>query len=204
MTLLTLLTNQPSAQTIVLDRLESTAQIYLPTIIQGGAVQTIVLNTLASTAQVYLPTISLLSGVIDTSDILDKGAKRRKQAKEEENIAAQILLKRRGKPQQKVVKQEVNWKELFLERIDGIQNEAQLDEIVLPDPDENLITKQGITEIEQFIKIKRLELQNKLDEIESAYIEAYVAQKKAIEFTRKREQRNKRLKALMWLAKLDL
>lgn len=203
MTLVTLLTNQPSAQTIVLNRVESTAQIYLPTVVQA-AVQTIVFNTLASTSQIYLPTINLVSGVTDTSDILDKGAKRRQQVKEEENIAAQILLKRREKPKQKVVKPKVNWKEFLLQHIDGVQNETQLDEIILPQPDENLITKQDINEIEQFIEAKRLELQNKLNEIESAYIEAYVAQKKAIEFTRKRNQRNKRLKALMWLAKLDI
>ena len=45
-----------TSSVITLDRLESTAQIFLPVVTQGGGVQTITLNRLESTAQIFLPT----------------------------------------------------------------------------------------------------------------------------------------------------
>jgi hypothetical protein len=66
----TVILNSPL--TISLDRLESTAQIYLPTVVLAGGVQTITLNFSASTAQIYLPTINLISAVTDTSYILNR------------------------------------------------------------------------------------------------------------------------------------
>jgi hypothetical protein len=54
-----------AAQTIIFDRLESTAQIFLPTITQAGGTQTITLNRLESTAQVFnLTVIRQASSVI--------------------------------------------------------------------------------------------------------------------------------------------
>jgi len=63
MTLVTLLTNQgtPSGQTITLNRLESTAQTFNPTVVLNTPF-TITLNRLESTAQVYLPTVILAGG----------------------------------------------------------------------------------------------------------------------------------------------
>jgi hypothetical protein len=49
--------------TITLNRLESSAQVYLPTVILAGGTQTITLDRLESTAQVFLPTITQVGGV---------------------------------------------------------------------------------------------------------------------------------------------
>jgi hypothetical protein len=47
-------------------------------------------------------------------------------------------------------------------------------------------------------------VQKALEEEKQSYLEAYRAEQEATEFTRKRNNRIKRLRALMWLAKLDL
>lgn len=52
-----------ASSVITLDRLESTAQIFLPVVTQGGGVQTITLNRLESTAQIFLPTVVQAGGV---------------------------------------------------------------------------------------------------------------------------------------------
>ena len=52
-----------ASSAITLDRLESTAQIFLPVVTQGGGVQTITLNRLESTAQIFLPTVVQAGGV---------------------------------------------------------------------------------------------------------------------------------------------
>lgn len=278
MTLVTLLSNQAAVQTVVLDRLESTAQVFLPTVIQAGGtqtitldrlestaqvflptitqvggVQTITLNLLGSTAQIFLPTISLVGAITDTSDILTRGL--RKLRRQEEELAAQILKKKR-KPEYKETKQ-TNWKELLLRQINGAETVEELDAIDIPteEPD---ITAKVLALVERRKEAKRLELEvaekeaqvkilelraqaeqqeaeyvqrlndqrvaviaaKKLQEEvlarhalaveqairieQEAFLAQYKADQEAAEFTRKRNNRIKRLKALMWLAKLDL
>lgn len=278
MTLVTLLSNQGSTtQTITLDRLESTAQtfnptvvrqassvialnrlestaqVFLPTVIQAGGTQTITLNLLGSTAQIFLPTIFLVGAVTDTSDILTRGL--RKLRRQEEELAAQILKKKR-KPEYKETKQ-TNWKELLLRQINGAETVEELDAIDIPteEPD---ITAKVLALVERRKEAKRLELEvaekeaqvkilelraqaeqqeaeyvqrlndqrvaviaaKKLQEEvlarhalaveqairieQEAFLAQYKADQEAAEFTRKRNNRIKRLKALMWLAKLDL
>ena len=50
----------------------------------------------------------------------------------------------------------------------------------------------------------KIAIQQAIVEEQQAFLEQYKAQQQAKEFTRKRNNRIKRLKALMWLAKLDL
>lgn len=238
---------------ISLNRLESTAQVFLPTVIQTAGVQTITLNLLGSTAQIFLPTISLIGAVTDTSDILTRGL--RKLRRQEEELAAQILKKKR-KPEYKETKQ-TNWKELLLRQINGAETVEELDAIDIPteEPD---ITAKVLALVERRKEAKRLELEvaekeaqvkilelraqaeqqeaeyvqrlndqrvaviaaKKLQEEvlarhalaveqairieQEAFLAQYKADQEAAEFTRKRNNRIKRLKALMWLAKLDL
>ena len=248
-----------SSQVVVLDRVESTAQVFLPTVTQAGSVQTITLNLVNSTAQVFLPTIQLVGAVTDTSDILDKYAKRRGLTKkEEEQIAAQLLLERRGKKVAEVKKPSVDWKKLLLDQINAAESETELEAISIPTTESVDLTAQVLAEVERQKEAKRIELeirrkeaalkaieleaqvnaieasiQTQIDEqrlaleaakqfqIEmaarhkiavdaaletekEAFLAAYEAEQKAAEFNKKREQRNKRLKALMWLTKLDI
>ena len=279
MSLLTLLSNQSATQTVVLDRLESTAQIFLPTVIQAGGtqtitldrlestaqiflptitqvggVQTITLNLLNSTAQVFLPTIQLVGAVTDTSDILDRYRRSRSESKEEENIAAQLLKARQKRPQvRKEYKEVLNWKKLIYAAIYGAETLEQLDGIKtssIPNTSPEA-ARAVLAEVEQAKAARRLELKLKMEEAslqasqlesqisarieeqrqaveairqlqkeivakhqiavktaEEAYkqslLEFQVAEEKAAEFTRKRNNRIKRIKALMWLAKLDI
>ena len=242
-----------TASIISLNRLESTAQIFLPTVIQAGGVQTITLNLLGSSAQIFLPTISLDSGITDTSDILTRGLRRLRR--QEEELAAQILKKKR-KPEYKETKQ-TNWKELLLKQINGAETIEELDAIKIPVEDPE-ITAKVIAVVERRKEAKRLELEVANQEAElkaleykavveeqeaeyvkrlteqraavlaakqlqeevlarhtlaveqairieqEAFLAQYKAEQEATEFTRKRNNRIKRLKALMWLAKLDL
>lgn len=258
---LPVVTQAGGVQTITLNRLESTAQIYLPTVIQAGGVQTITLNLLGSTAQIYLPTITQVSSVVDTSDILSRGLKRRKYRltqSEEEQIAAQ-LLKERQSPIDNI-ESDVNWRALIYNAVHGITNIDQLNALDIP--------LEGITspsataallaELEKQKELRRIELEIKQKEAElkaiqltaeiqereaaivaaitkqqeqlqaaktlqeqvlerhriaqdtamreemQSYLEALKAEKEYEDFKRKRDNRIKRLKALMWLAKLDL
>lgn len=249
-----------AVQTITLNRLESTAQVYLPTVILAGGTQTITLLRLESTAQVFLPTIQLASAITDTSDILDRGIKKRGLTKkEEEQIAAQLLLERRAKAKPtEEVKRSLDWKKLILDQINGATTEAELDAVNIPSVESVEITAQVLAELERKKEARRIELEIvrreaelKAAELESqlkahedairakiesqraallaakqfqiellarhqiavdaaieleqqARLAADEAERKAVEFNRKRDQRIKRLKALMWLSKLDL
>ena len=251
---LPVVTQAGGVQTITLNRLESTAQIYLPTVIQAGGVQTITLNLLGSTAQIYLPTITQVSSVVDTSDILDRYAKKRSSSKEEEEIAAQLLKARQARTKvEKKHRKLVNWKKLIYEAIYGAQTIEELDALETPPipTDSPEVVAAILAEIEQKKALRRAELKLKMEEaalqaaqVESqissrieeqkqviasirklqeeviarhtlavetarqlemqAFLELQVAEQKAQEFTRKRNNRIKRLKALMWLSKLDL
>lgn len=239
-----------SSQTITLDLLSNASTVYNPTVIQPGGAQTITLDLLASITQVFDPTVSLISLVTDTSDILDRGLKRRGlTAKEEENIAAQLLLQRQKKNLPAINKKLINWKQLLFEQINGVTTVEELDAIEIPTivTESVEVTAAILAEIERQKELKRLELQIKKQELEvkqqqiaelvsqqkkalkaakalykdvlarhklamdqaiqieqKAALMAWEAEQKAAEFNRKREQRIKRLKALMWLAKLDL
>jgi len=198
----------------------------------------------------------------DLSDLLDLSDLRRKQnalsQKEEENIAAQLLKARqKTKYRQEQVKKAVDWKKLFLDKINGVTTEAELDSLVAPIESVEA-TAAVLAEIERQKELKRAELETlkkeaelkllelkaeaeakesqlkaKIDEqraqVEAAkalqmqmlerYMvaqraaadeearaayEASVAEKAYLEFKQKRDNRIKRLKALMWLTKLDL
>lgn len=198
MTLVTLLTNQGSttqtvtlnrlestAQTfnptvirqassvVNLNRLESTAQIYLPTVILAGGTQTITLLRLESTAQVFLPTVQLAGAITDTSDILDRYRRKRSESKEEENIAAQLLKARQKRPQvRKEYKQVLDWKKLIYTAIYGAETLEQLEAIDTTSiPTDSPETVRAIlAEIEQAKETRRLELKLKMEE---AALQAY-------------------------------
>ena len=250
-----------ASNVISLNRLESTAQIFLPTVVQAGGVQTITLNLLASTAQIFLPTITLTSGVVDTSDILNRYRRKRSESKEEEEIAAQLLKARQKRPQVEQKTRELrNWKKLIYEAIYGAETIEELESIETPPipTDSPEVVAAILAEIEQQKAAKRAELElkqaqlklkmeeaslqavqlesqisSKLEEqkrsveaiqklkeeimsrhaiaVEAArqmemqaFLQLQEAERKAEEFTRKRNNRIKRLKALMWLAKIDL
>ena len=242
------------AQTIVLNRLESTAQIYLPTVTQVGGVQTITLNLLNSTAQVFLPTVILASGIVDTSDILDRYRRKRSESKEEEQIAAQLLKARQKRPQvEQKVRKLRNWKKLIYDAIYGAKTVEEVDAITTPPVpvDSPEIVAAILAEIDEQKALRRAEIKLKMEEasLKAAQLESQIndrieaqkqainaikqlqeevmtrhavaveaarqmelqaflqlqdAERKAEEFTRKRNNRIKRLKALMWLAKIDL
>jgi hypothetical protein len=288
MSLLTLLQSQSATQTISLNRVESTAQVFLPTVVQAGgtqtitlnrvestaqvflltvtqvgSVQTIVLNRRESTAQVFLPTVVSASLVTDTSDILDKGLKRRNvlSIKEEENIAAQLLKARQAKKEiAKEKKAIIDWKKLISDAINGVSSVEELNAVALPIEDITSpeVTKTVLEEFEKQKELKRIqleivtkeaelkaaELQAKIKENEAqliaqiqeqqaqiqkakdlyteiynryriaeeaavkaeteAFLQAQKAERQYVEFKRQRDNRIKRLKALMWLAKIDL
>jgi len=240
-------------QTITLNRVESTATVYAPTVARQAS-SVIALALVASTAQVLLPTIQLVGAVTDTSDILDRYRRSRSESKEEENIAAQLLKARQKRPQvRKEYKEVLNWKKLIYTAIYGAETLQQLDGIKTSSiPNTSPEAARAIlAEIEQAKAARRLELKLKMEEAslqasqlesqisakveeqrqaieairqlqkeivakhqiavktaEEAYkqslLEFQVAEEKAAEFTRKRNNRIKRIKALMWLAKLDI
>lgn len=193
MTLVTLLTNQgtPTGQTITLnrvestaqvfnptvvlnassvislDRVESTAQVFLPSVTIAGGVQTVTLNLLPSTAQVFLPTIALFGAVTDTSDILDRYTRKRSESKEEEAIAAQLLKARQKRP--KLIKQKkaiTDWKKLIYEAIYGAETLEALDAIQTPTipTDSPEVVAAILKEIEETKAARRLELKLKMGE----------------------------------------
>jgi len=251
-----------SSQTITLDLLSNASTVYNPTVIQPGGAQTITLDLLASITQVFDPTVSLISLVTDTSDILDRGLKKRRYKLtklEEEEIALQ-LLQRRGKPKPQEIKQEIDWRQMISDAINGVTSIEELNALDIPTEG---ITSPSATaallaEIEKQKELKRVQLeiaqkeaelkaieltaklqeheakivaaiteqQAKLEEAKrfqeqmlkrykiaqeqaqqeemQAYLEAVQAEQQYLEFKRKRDNRIKSLKALMWLAKLDL
>ena len=279
MSFLTLLQSQSATQTITLDRVESTAQIFLPTVVQGGGVQTITLNRLESTAQIFLPTVTQVGGVqtitlnllgstaqiflptvtsvssvVDTSDILTRYRRKRSESKEEEEIAAQLLKARQKRPQvEKKVRELRNWKKLIYEAIYGADTVEELNAIDATNvpADSPEVVAAILAEIEEQKALRKAEIKLKMEEasLQAAQLESQIserideqkraiqaikdlqqevmarhavaveaarqmemqaflqlqeAERKAEEFTRKRNNRIKRLKALMWLAKIDL
>lgn len=153
--------------TITLNRLESTAQVYLPTVILAGGTQTITLNLLGSTAQVFLPTINLASGVVDTSDILDRYTRKRSESKQEEEIAAQLLKARRKRPEvEQAHRKLINWKKLIYETIYGAETVEQLDAIDIPavPTDSPEVVAAILAELEQQRELRRNELKLKMEE----------------------------------------
>jgi len=171
-----------TASVISLNRLESTAQIFLPTIVQAGGVQTVTLDLLSSTAQIFLPTINLVGAVTDTSDILDRYRKRRSESKEEEQVAAQLLKARQKRPElQKKRKELTDWKKLIYKAIYGAESEEELNAINTTDIPTN--SPEAITAILAEIKEKkaarRLELKLKMEEaaLQSAQLENQITAK---------------------------
>jgi hypothetical protein len=198
--------------------------------------------------------------IVDSSDILNKRLKRKNvlTSQEEEAIAAQLLKARqKTKKREEEVKKLVDWKKLFLDKINGVTTEEELNAIeistgsvevtaaVLAEIEKQKELKKAQLEtLRQEAAVKALELQAALDQQESAIsakleeqrrqlediknlqaiilerhkiaqeaameeerrtaYEAAIAEKAYVEFKRKRDNRIKRLKALMWLTKLDL
>ena len=173
-------------QTITLDRLESTAQVFLPTVVQAGGAQTITLNLLASTAQVFFPTIQLEGAVTDTSDAL---AQSKRRSKEEEEIAAQYL-KSKQKQKQRKRKNEVKWKNLLLRKINGA--EARLQDGDVPESlveelteavlrEEGPITAKPGTDFERLAEEYRREVKAEIASIVQARAEELQARVRAEE-----------------------
>lgn len=169
-----------SSSVINLNRLESTAQIFLPTVIQAGGTQTITLNLLGSTAQIFLPTINLVGAVTDTSDILVRYRKKRSESKEEEEIAAQLLKARQKRPQvQEQRKALLDWKRLIYKAINGADSEEKLQAIsvaTIP-TDSPEVVAAILAEIEQRKEARRLELKLKMEEaaLQSVQLENAIA-----------------------------
>jgi len=181
-----------ASSVIALDKLGSTAQIFLPTVIQAGGTQTITLDLLGSTAQIFLPTIILQSAVTDTSDILTRGL--RKLRRQEEELAAQILKKKR-KPEYKETKQ-TNWKELLLKQINGAETVEELDAIEIPTEDPE-ITAKVLALVERRKEAKRLELEvaEKEAQVKILELRALAEQQEAEYVQRLTEQRTALLAA---------
>lgn len=103
--------------------------------------------------------------VIDTSDILDRGLKRRPYdftSQEEEAIAAQLLKARQAKKRNyDVIKKVIDWKQLFTNKINAAETIEQLDAIPIPTlKTESLeITAAVLEEITRVKEQKRLELE---------------------------------------------
>jgi hypothetical protein len=207
MSFLTLLQSQgtPSSQTITLNRVESTAtvyaptvarqassvialalvastaQVFLPTVVQAGGDQTITLNRIESTAQVFLPTIQLVGAVTDTSDILDRYRRSRSESKEEENIAAQLLKARQKRPQiRKEYKEVLNWKKLIYAAIYGAETLEQLDGIKTSSiPNSSPEARAVLAEVEEAKAARRLELKLKMEEasLQASQLESQISAK---------------------------
>jgi hypothetical protein len=198
---------------------------------------------------------------LDTSDILDRGLRRKQNTltqKEEEQIAAQLLRERQLKTKStNKIKKAVDWKNLILEKINGVQTTDELNAISITTESVE-VTAAVLAEIEQKKELKRIELElaqkeaelkaleltkaiednekaialklkeqehqlqilkglqdqvferlrlaeaTALEEERKAAYEAQIAEQRYLEFKQKRDNRIKRLKALMWLAKLDI
>lgn len=140
--------------------------------------------------------------VVDTSDILNRKIRRLRE--EEENVAAQILQSRQKRPP-KESKKQIDWRNLLLQKINKAETIEQLDAIKIDTVDVQ-ITARILEAIEKHREVRRLQIEiaEKQAEVRRLELQAEVERQKAEEFTKKRNNRIKRLKALMWLAKLDL
>lgn len=116
--------SRQASNVIALALVASTAQVFLPTVVQASGVQTVTLNRVESTAQVFSPTVRQVSGG-DTSDILDHGIKRLRD--EEENIAAQLLKNKNQKLARKKQKK-TDWKKFISDRVNGVEAAVEVKE----------------------------------------------------------------------------
>lgn len=94
----------------------------------------------------------------DQSDILD----RHKSSYEEDAIAAQLLKARQKKKRtHEVIKKVIDWKTLFIEKINGVETIEQLDAIPIPTIKTESVeaTAAVIAEIERSKEQKRLQLE---------------------------------------------
>jgi len=161
--------------------LTNTATIYLPTVTQ--LVDTIVADRLNNISVIYLPTLTGGSTApTDTSDILDKGLRKRKKRKsqeeiDEENIAAQILKARQGKQQ----KYEEPKKQFNLNLKAKLESDTPVENIVTEVAEEILPSIPFTSEMQQEI---------------SGILQAY--QQKL-----KQQRRGRQLQALMLMATMD-
>jgi hypothetical protein len=191
------------SDTIVTDLLTNTSTVYNPTVTAGAV--NITAQLLTNTSTVYLPTVALLVdnisafridntsviylptltggdvGVKDTSDILNRGLKRKKKRKtqeeiDEENIAAQILKARQGKkPKYQEPKQEL---QLNLKaKLEAEQSVAEITEEVAEVMPEVPFTDEMRQEIASILETYKLKL--------------------------KQQRRAKQLQVLMLLATMD-
>lgn len=188
-----------ASNAITLTLLASTAQVFLPAVVQAGGVQTVTLNRRESTAQVFLPTVVSTSLVTDTSDILDRNLKRHRNdltAQEEEAIAAQLLKARQSKKRQhQAIKRIIDWKKLFTDKINGVETIEQLEAIAIPSVKDSAseIRKAVIEEILRAKEQKRLEFEIARKEAELKLLEV---QERAKTQIRKQQQALKAAKAL--------
>ena len=166
---------------ITANLLTNTATIYLPTVTQ--LVDTIVADRLNNISVIYLPTLTGGSTApTDTSDILDKGLRKRKKRKsqeeiDEENIAAQILKARQGKQQ----KYEEPKKQFNLNLKAKLESDTPVENIVTEVAEEILPSIPFTSEMQQEI---------------SGILQAY--QQKL-----KQQRRGRQLQALMLMATMD-
>ena len=192
-----------TSSVITLNRLESTAQVFLPTVIQAGGVQTITLNLLGSTAQVFLPTINLSGVVTDTSDILDRYTRKRSESKQEEEIAAQLLKARRKRPEvEQSHRKLINWKKLIYEAIYGAETVEQLEAIEIPTApvDSPEVVAAILAELEEQRAAKRAEIELKQTQLKLKMEEAALAASKLqSEIEGKLESQRKAVEAMQAL-----
>lgn len=140
---------QPTVGTgdfINLNLIPATTQVYNPTL-TAGAVD-ILLNLIAATTIVRNPIVELITASTDNSDILDRGVKKRRKKKQEEldeeNVAAQILKARQGKPQETKPGKKPFEIKIEVEQEEGEEPEI---EIEVPEP----MTEEQRLEIEQVL-----------------------------------------------------
>ena len=140
---------QPTVGTgnfINLNLIPATTQVYNPTL-TAGAVD-ILLNLIAATTIVRNPIVELITASTDNSDILDRGVKKRRKKKQEEldeeNVAAQILKARQGKPEETKPSKKPFEIKIEVEQEEGEEPEI---EIEVPEP----MTEEQRLEIEQVL-----------------------------------------------------
>jgi hypothetical protein len=120
-------------------------------------------------------------------------------------ITAQILAEFERKKEAKRLELEIARKEAEL-RVLELKKVAEANEAEIA---RQIAEKQAV--IDDFKRIQvdviarhELAMQQALETEQKLFLETLKAEKEAEEFTRKRNNRIKRIKALMWLAKLDL
>lgn len=128
---------------------------------------------------------------IDTSDILDRNIRRKRYdftTQEEEAIAAQLLKARQTKKRtHEVIKKVIDWKTLFIQKINAAETIEQLDAIPIPTIKTESVeaTAAVIAEIERSKEQKRLQLQIAKQEAELKLLELESKAKAKIKEQRK-------------------